>query len=99
MAMRRIAILVVVAMVGALGTLAATDGGQFRRLDSLIAKQPHIIAEKEARLAQMKAGLAHESNPRGRFGALKRLYEEYSAYQYDSAYAYVNQCISLAQSM
>ncbi len=97
--MRRIAILVVVAMVGALGTLAATDGGQFRRLDSLIAKQPHIIAEKEARLAQMKAGLAHESNPRGRFGALKRLYEEYSAYQYDSAYAYVNQCISLAQSM
>ncbi|MBQ3732252.1 MAG: hypothetical protein II905_10930, partial [Muribaculaceae bacterium] len=42
---------------------------------------------------------AHESNPRGRFGALKRLYEEYSAYQYDSAYAYVNQCISLAQSM
>ena len=97
--MRRIAILVVVAMVGALGMLAATDGGQFRRLDSLIAKQPHIIAEKEARLAQMKAGLAHESNPRGRFGALKRLYEEYSAYQYDSANAYVNQCISLAQSM
>ena len=97
--MRRIAILVVVAMVGALGMLAATDGGQFRRLDSLIAEQPHIIAEKEARLAQMKAGLAHESNPRGRFGALKRLYEEYSAYQYDSAYAYVNQCISLAQSM
>ena len=97
--MRRIAILVVMAVVGALGTLAATDGGQFRRLDSLIAEQPHIIAEKEARLAQMKAGLAHESNPRGRFGALKRLYEEYSAYQYDSAYAYVNQCISLAQSM
>ena len=46
--MRRIMILVVLAMVGALGILAATDGGQFRRLDSLIAEQPRIISEKEA---------------------------------------------------
>ncbi len=92
-------ILVVLAMVGALGMLAATDGGQFRRLDSLIAEQPRIISEKEARLAQMKAELTQAPGPRGHYDALRRLYEEYSAYQYDSAYAYVNQCISLAQSM
>ncbi len=90
---------VVMAMVGALGALAAGDGGQFHRLDSLIAEQPHLIAAKEARLAQLKTHLTKTSHARERFGLLRTLYEEYSAYQYDSAYAYVNQCISLAQSL
>ena len=73
--------------------------GQFARLDSLIAVQPHIVAEKETRLAQMKADLAAESTVLGRYGIMRRLYEEYAAYQYDSAYAYVSQCIRLAQAM
>ena len=71
----------------------------FARLDSLIAVQPHIVAEKETRLAQMKADLAAEATVLGRYGIMRRLYEEYAAYQYDSAYAYVSQCISLAQAM
>ncbi|MBE6315748.1 MAG: hypothetical protein E7078_03770 [Bacteroidales bacterium] len=73
--------------------------GPFARLDSLIAVQPHIVAEKETRLAQMKADLAAETTVLGRYGIMRRLYEEYAAYQYDSAYAYVSQCISLAQAM
>ncbi len=73
--------------------------GPFARLDSLIAVQPHIVAEKETRLAQMKADLAAEATVLGRYGIMRRLYEEYAAYQYDSAYAYVSQCISLAQAM
>ncbi len=73
--------------------------GPFARLDSLIAVQPHIVAEKETRLAQMKADLAAEATMLGRYGIMRRLYEEYAAYQYDSAYAYVSQCISLAQAM
>ncbi len=97
--MRRFVILVVMAMAAALGALSATDGGRFGRLDSLIAEQPRIIAAKEARLAQLKKQLTQTSSARERFGALRTLYEEYSAYQYDSAFAYVNQCIRLAQSM
>ncbi len=71
----------------------------FQRLDSLIAAQPQIVAAKEARLSQLKADLNKETAAAGRYAALRRLYEEYSAYQYDSAYAYVSQCIRLAQSM
>ena len=84
-----------VCAVGAWG--ASQDA--FQRLDSLIAAQPQIIAAKEARLAQIKGDLGQEASSAGRYAILKRLYEEYSAYQYDSAYACVSQCIRLAQSM
>ncbi len=97
--MRWIGILVAMVVAGALVALAAEGGGRFQRLDSLIAAQPQIVAAKETRLAQLKSDLGKETTAPGRYAALKRLYEEYSAYQYDSAYAYVNQCIRLAQSM
>ncbi len=86
-------------VAGVVVALAAEGGGRFQRLDSLIAAQPQIVAAKEARLAQLKFDLGKGTTAPGRYAALKRLYEEYSAYQYDSAYAYVNQCIRLAQSM
>lgn len=88
-----------VAVLMAAVALVGQAKGPFARLDSLIAVQPHIVAEKETRLAQMKADLAAEPNVLGRYGIMRRLYEEYAAYQYDSAYAYVSQCISLAQAM
>ena len=88
-----------VAVLMAAVALAGQAKGPFARLDSLIAVQPHIVAEKETRLAQMKADLAAEATVLGRYGIMRRLYEEYAAYQYDSAYAYVSQCISLAQAM
>ena len=88
-----------VAVLMAAVALVGQAKGPFARLDSLIAIQPHIVAEKETRLAQMKADLAAEATVLGRYGVMRRLYEEYAAYQYDSAYAYVSQCISLAQAM
>ena len=88
-----------VAVLMAAVALVGQAKGPFARLDSLIAVQPHIVAEKETRLAQMKADLAAEPTVLGRYGIMRRLYEEYAAYQYDSAYAYVSQCISLAQAM
>ena len=88
-----------VAVLMAAVALVGQARGQFARLDSLIAVQPHIVAEKETRLAQMKADLAAEPTVLGRYGIMRRLYEEYAAYQYDSAYAYVSQCIRLAQEM
>ena len=97
--MRRIGILVAMVVAGVVVALAAEGGRRFQRLDSLIAAQPQIVAAKEVRLAQLKSDLGKEMTAPGRYAALKRLYEEYSAYQYDSAYAYVNQCIRLAQSM
>ncbi len=96
MRMRRL-LIVTIALAGALVALA--DAGPFQRLDSLIAAQPSIVAAKEARLAQMKAELAAGQSAQARYRATERLYDEYAAYQYDSAYTYVSECIALAQSM
>ena len=91
-------ILTVVAMC-VVHVAGALPADAFQRLDNLIATQPAIVAEKEARLTRMKADLARETSAAGRYSSLRRLYEEYSAYQYDSAYAYVSQCINLAMAM
>ncbi len=92
-------LLVILTVLAAAVVTWAADGDAFRRLDSLIAVQPSIVAEKDARLKQMKTDLANETTLLGRYGIMRRLYEEYAAYQYDSAFAYVSQCIRLAQVM
>ena len=93
-------IVLIVMLLATLMTAVAADDARFQRLDSLIAVQRDIIVGKEAHLAQLKAQLAKTSRADGvRFGALQSLYEEYSAYQYDSAYAYVSECIQMAQQM
>ena len=97
--MRRWFLMLALLLLGAFGASAAAGSGRFARLDSLIAKQPQIIAEKEARLSQMKEDLGKTTNPVERYKALRSLYEEYSAYQYDSAYAYVSKCLDLAISL
>ena len=78
---------------------AVAQGDKFMRLDSLIAAQPTIIADKEQQLSLLKAQLDKVRAPLERYEAYKKLYEEYAAYQYDSAYSYVSQCISLAEAM
>ena len=88
-----------IVLIGAAGTAAASEGNRFSRLDSLIAEQPRIIAEKEERLLHIKADLGKTADSNGRYAVLKRLYDEYSAYQYDSAYAYVTESLRLAQMM
>ena len=89
---------IVVALAGIISASAASSV-DFSRLDSLIAEQSHIIDRKEAHLSQLKERLSRESDPADRYGTMKQLYEEYAAYQYDSAYAYVSQCLALARQM
>ena len=79
--------------------IAATGDNAFKRLDSLIAVQPNIVADKETRLMQMKTDLGGVRTALERYEATTRLYNEYAAYQYDSAYSYVSECIRLAQRM
>ena len=93
---RTITVLVLMALVAVRSLAVAVS---FDRLDSLIAAQPRIIADKETRLASMKAGLGTQRSAIGRYRVLEGLYEEYAAYQYDSAYSCVTECISLAQAM
>ena len=97
--MKRLWLWLMIVLIGAAGTAAASEGNSFSRLDSLIAEQPRIIAEKEGRLLHIKAELGKTTDSSGRYAVLKRLYDEYSAYQYDSAYAYVTESLRLAQMM
>ena len=97
--MSRYPILVAMMLTFAVSLTGAPSLNAFWRLDSLIATQPRIIADKEQRLIEMKAGLARETTAERQYDALKRLYEEYSAYQYDSAYAYVADCIAIASQL
>ena len=99
MRMSRYPILVAMMLTFAVSLTGAPSQNAFWRLDSLIATQPRIIADKEQRLIEMKAGLARETTAERQYDALKRLYEEYSAYQYDSAYAYVADCIAIASQL
>ena len=95
--MRRSVVLIAVLTLCSLKVLGGTEA--FNRLDSLIAAQPRIIAEKEARLSSMKADLNKLSKIEDRYLVLHRLYEEYAAYQYDSAHACVSECLHLAELM
>jgi len=63
-------------------------------LDALIARQPAIVAAKEARLQQLTSDYqrpdltADERYERG-----MQLYDEYMAFRYDSAFKYVLRCV------
>ena len=92
-------LMLTVLAVMTVATALAVPQSEFRRLDSLIAVQTQLIAAKEARLVQMKADLSDLRTSIERYQAMRRLYEEYSAYQYDSAYAYVSNCIRFADEM
>lgn len=92
---RRWAVLTLMAALA----LQMTAGSPFARLDSLIAAKPAIDTAKQQRLTSLKNDLATVRHTTERYHLLKQLYEEYSAYQYDSAYYYVSQCIALARDM
>lgn len=92
-------IMMALAVLIATSVAGAPSQDAFHRLDSLIAVQPQLVAAKEARLAEMKSSLSRETTAAGRYAALNRLYDEYSAYQYDSAFTYVSACLRLAQEM
>lgn len=86
-------------LLTAANLLAAPGHDAFARLDSLIAVQPRIVAQKEARLEQMKRDLGKMKTASQRYEAMRQLYEEYAAYKYDSAYSCVSECVRLAQAM
>lgn len=95
----RVLLLLSVLTIQALPAVGAGEGIDFHRLDSLIEAQPRLVAEKESRITAIKAGLYKARGDRERYAQVNRLFEEYSAYQYDSARACVGECLRLARVM
>ena len=64
----------------------------YETLDSLIVHYDEQTAEKERRIKSIKDGVSSISlTPEQRFELNMRLYDEYIAYKYDSAYYYIQQ--------
>ena len=57
-----------------------------RRLDDVIARRETYVMQKETRLAGLHDELASRTADRDRFDALNHLYDEYHAFNTDSAY-------------
>ena len=70
----------------------------YKTLDSLTEHQGDIIREKEERIRIITDGMGMMTlNDEQTYQVYKRLYDEYVAFQFDSAYAYINRCMDLQQ--
>ena len=70
----------------------------YQTLDSLIARSNSIVAEKENHIKMLTQGFQSvRLTPIQRYEMNMRLYDEYLAFQFDSAYHYIEENIKLAQ--
>lgn len=68
-------------------------------LDSLLAKSDYFIREKEDRISRLRDNLRSATDPDRRYWLTAELYDEYSAYDSDSALLYADRALNLALRM
>lgn len=68
-------------------------------LDSLLAKSDYFIREKEDRISRLRDNLRSATDPDRRYWLTAELYDEYSAYDSDSALHYADRALNLALRM
>ena len=66
-------------------------------LDWAVAHKADFVAEKSARIAQLKAQAVR--TPEDRYSLSKFLFNEYATFDSDSAWHYANRCVVLAEAM
>ena len=69
----------------------------YHELDKAIENDSNFVAEKERSIRELKAAAAFTSDSRGKLRLYDKIFSKYYAYKYDSAMAYANRGISLAQ--
>lgn len=68
-------------------------------LDCLLKNKQSYDEEKASNIAALKDNLRKSSTPESRYDYSIRLYDEYKAYQYDSAYHYASDSYALADKL
>lgn len=72
----------------------------FEELDQLLAQQQELTQEKERKIKIIKEGLSLPSiTLEQEYAINNRLYDEYLAFKYDSAYKYVNRNFIIAKQL
>ena len=84
---------------GAKGRVSVDNARLLERLDSLIDNSARFTHEKEARISSLRNSLAGASDPEKRYWLTASLYDEYSAYDSDSALVYARRGLDLARTL
>lgn len=66
------------------------------RLDSVLEKAPEYTAQKEERIAKLRLSFENTGNPERRYWIASDIFDEYRAYDSDSAHAWIDRCIDIA---
>lgn len=92
--MRRIWFIVLL-LVEAVQMSANDNTRLYQTLDSLIAQYDQLTAEKERRVAAIKDGVKGIAlTPEQQYDLNQRLYDEYVAYKFDSAFYYIEKNVT-----
>lgn len=92
--MRRICIIMILAFQ-AVQISAGDNSRLYHTLDSLIAQYDNLTAEKERRVAAIKEGVRGISlTPEQQYDLNQRLYDEFVAYKFDSAFYYIDKNVT-----
>lgn len=71
----------------------------YNTIDSLIEHRSELLAEKEIRLKALKDGLQEGLDEDQFFKLNERIYDEYMAYNFDSAYYYINKNVERQRAL
>lgn len=71
----------------------------YNTIDSLIEHRSELLAEKEIRLKALKDGLQEGLDEDQLFKLNERIYDEYMAYNFDSAYYYINKNVECQRAL
>ena len=92
--MRRICIIMILAFQ-AVQISAGDNSRLYHTLDSLIEQYDNLTAEKERRVAAIKEGVRGISlTPEQQYDLNQRLYDEFVAYKFDSAFYYIDKNVT-----
>ena len=81
--------------IQALGITARSNKELYKTLDSLISCYDKLTAEKEQRINSIKQSMGNITlTPEQTYDLNIRLYDEYMAYRFDSAYYYINKNVT-----
>ena len=75
--------------VGSEPGYSADEEALLEELDAAIANRTEVYAQKEEKIAQIKADYHSDKDPRHQLARLSELTDEYLTYQFDSAFKYV----------
>lgn len=88
---RRLLILILMVYATDISAQRTSNQQLYQTLDSLIANYDQLTAEKEHRVADIKEGVKGINlTPEQQYDLNQRLYDEYVAYKFDSAFFYID---------